>query len=229
MHKFLFLLISLFFFSTSAQQTDYVDFTKIKAVFLFDTNNKKVLGKQQVTFSILKNTKEVYLDARNFENAIFNSKNDKIKLKTKNSKIYLESNFKEGNEYTVNFEYEVQPKKALYFWGWDEKNINKTIPNHKQIWTQGQGKYTSHWLPSIDDMNDKILFELTFQFDKNYEVISNGKLISSEENDDNTKSWHYQTAHPMSSYLVALAIGKYDVKTTVSTSCLLYTSPSPRD
>jgi aminopeptidase N len=26
-----------------------------------------------------------------------------------------------------------------------------------QIWTQGQGKYTSNWFPSFDDVNEKVI------------------------------------------------------------------------
>jgi aminopeptidase N len=35
----------------------------------------------------------------------------------------------------------------MYFVG-SESNDNV------QIWTQGQGKYTSHWFPSFDDVNE---------------------------------------------------------------------------
>jgi aminopeptidase N len=29
-----------------------------------------------------------------------------------------------------------------------------------QIWTQGQGKYTSNWFPSFDDVNEKSNFNI---------------------------------------------------------------------
>lgn len=199
-----------------SQQTKTVDFEKIKAQINFKTSEKKVIGQLNVQFTALANINSVYLDARNFDQAIINSDHKKTNLAYAEDKIVFTGNFKKDATYNLSFSYETQPKKALYFWGWDEKNIDVDAPNHKQIWTQGQGKYTSHWLPSIDDMNDKILFELTIDFDKDYEVIANGNLISAEATNENNKRWHYQTPKPMSSYLVALAIGKYHKKTSTS-------------
>jgi aminopeptidase N len=43
-----------------------------------------------------------------------------------------------------------KPKQTMYFVG-SESNDNV------QIWTQGQGKYTSHWFPSFDDVNEKVV------------------------------------------------------------------------
>ena len=34
-----------------------------------------------------------------------------------------------------------------------------------QIWTQGQGRYTSYWLPSFDDVNEKVIFNISFEID----------------------------------------------------------------
>lgn len=199
-----------------SQQTDQVDFKKIEAQINFDPLQKKVIGQLNIQFTALKTIDSVYLDARNFDQAIISTNNNKTNLAYTEDKIVFTGNFKKDATYNLSFNYTTQPKKALYFWGWDEKNTDPNAPNRQQIWTQGQGKYTSHWLPSIDDMNDKILFDLTIDFDKNYEVISNGNLISAEAINSNTKTWHYQTPKPMSSYLVALAIGKYHKETTAS-------------
>ena len=202
--------------NTYSQQTDRIDFKKIEGLISFKPLQKKVIGQLNVEFTALRTTDSLFLDARNFEKAIISSDNENINMAYANDKIIFTGNFKKDNSYSLNFNYKTKPKKALYFWGWDEKNIDSTATNHKQIWTQGQGKYTSHWLPSIDDMNDKILFDLKITFDKDYEVISNGNLIAEQVNNDNSKTWHYQTPKPMSSYLVALAIGKYDKKITQS-------------
>ena len=66
-------------------------------------------------------------------------------------------------------------------------------------------------------MNDKIEFDLSIIADEDYYVISNGKLLNIEEN-NGFKTWHYDMQHPMSSYLVALAIGKYNKKEITSKS-----------
>lgn len=218
MRYYIFLLFTLFYFYGSAQQTKYVDFTKLKAEIKFDTLQKSVKGNVTVQFKVLQKTNTVFLDARKFKEVTPINLPNTINLTYAKDKITFTGNFKADKEYTLNFAYKTQPKKALYFWGWQQERLNKNAPNHKQIWTQGQGKYTSNWLPSIDDMNDKLLFDLSYTFNKDYQVIANGKLISAEEKNEHLKTWHYQTSQPMCSYLVALIIGKYHLKTSESTS-----------
>ncbi len=193
--------------------TQQIDIKTIKSELNFEPSNKLVWGAVNVTFKVLENTKKAYLDAQKFTEV---SSADSLKIKYENNKIWLLGNFKKGQTYTYNVNYKAQPKKALYFWGWDKQNIDPTTHNHKQIWSQGQGKYTSYWLPSIDNMNDKIVFDLKFNFNADYQVISNGKLITTTHKDSKIKQWHYQMQHPMSSYLVAVAIGNYAKKTSYS-------------
>ena len=86
-----------------------------------------------------------------------------------------------------------------------------------QIWTQGQGKYTSHWFPSFDDVNEKVIFDMNVTFDKKYNVIANGFLKTAYISGD-SKKWYYEMKKPMSSYLLALAIGDFRNKVVASKS-----------
>jgi len=214
MRKFHILVIFLYSINIVAQvpnDKQAIDVEKIISILEFDTLKKKVFGVVKVKFIALENSKRAYLDAQKFKSV---TSLDSLSIHFDTNKIWFEGDFKKGNSYTYNFKYQTQPKKALYFWGWDEKNIDISIPNYKQIWSQGQGKYTSYWLPSIDNMNDKIIFDLKINFDKKYRVIANGSLIDAKIISDHAKQWHFQMQQPMSSYLVALAIGEYE-KTTV--------------
>ncbi|MFN3939326.1 MAG: M1 family metallopeptidase, partial [Chitinophagales bacterium] len=90
------------------------------------------------------------------------------------------------------------------------------------IWTQGQGTDNRHWIPGYDDENDKLITEMIITFDKNYQVISNGNLISVTDNRDNkTKTWHYAMNKPHAFYLMQLAIGEYAVKEYPSKSGII--------
>ncbi|WP_282135933.1 M1 family metallopeptidase [Seonamhaeicola maritimus] len=211
-----FLLLSFFGFS---QQTDYVDFKRIHADVGFDVSQNKVYGEFKCTFEILKNVDSVYLDAINmrFERVRMNPENKEADLiyrgevfnRYEKEKLWVKHGFRKGQKYSLNFFFFINtPKKALYFIEKDEGN---------QIWTQGQGKYTSNWLPSIDDMNDKIEFDLSITYDKDYEVVANGKLTDKKTNEFTT-TWRYDMEKPMSSYLVALTIGKYNKKVENSKS-----------
>jgi len=100
-----------------------------------------------------------------------------------------------------------------------ELNQNIVVErNRNEIWTQGQGKYTSHWLPSFDDMNEKVQFDLNITFDSSYTVIANGKLTGNKPVLENTIMWNFDMEQPMSSYLLAFVIGDFDKKIATSTS-----------
>lgn len=186
----------------------HVDFLENKTHIWVDAKSKEVKGEVKYTFKILKPVTSIYIDAQNMkvENVSLNGK--KVNFEYDNKRIVIDSKFKIETKHSITITYRTTPKKALYF--------VKDYQGNDQIWTQGQGKYTSNWLPSFDDMNEKIEFDLTINFRKGYEVISNGKLIKTESVNDSIQSWHYDMQKPMSSYLVAFAIGKYDK--TVETS-----------
>ena len=209
--KYIFLA---FFFSTSfftrAQQTDVVDFTSIELKLEIASELKRISGKVNCTFDILKETDSIYLDARamTFNSVVLNE--EEVETYNDGKRLWIKGDFKPTEKNKLFLEYDAMPKKTMYFIGWDNEGQN-------QIWTQGQGKYTSHWLPSIDDMNDKIEFDLNVIFNNDYEVIANGKLIDKHIGKEKT-SWSYDMKQPMSSYLVALAIGKYDKKIETSKS-----------
>ncbi|GAA4281829.1 M1 family metallopeptidase [Gaetbulibacter aestuarii] len=208
-------IIKLFIFFASiicySQQTDVVDFKTAKAVISFDTIQKEVMGTVTYDFHILKDIDSIYLDAQNFKSVSYrldHSYNDSL---YNGNQIIVKQAFKKNTNHRLIVHWKTEPKQALYFIDWDDPGGNK------QIWTQGQGKYTSNWLPSLDDMNDKIVFDLTISFNKKYQVMANGKLFSKISNDSIT-TWHYGMRKPMASYLVALAIGKYDKQETSSNS-----------
>ena len=205
-------LLFLFFFGNlNAQQTETVDFKRIKADLSFAKSETSVSGQISIQFEMLSDADSIYLDAKNFEltspvnlKSSYNAGIEKVDPNVTLDKFWLRHSFTSGGIYNVIFDYTSIPNKALYF-------------IEDQIWTQGQGKYTSNWLPSIDDLNDKIEFDLTITFKNGYEVLSNGTLVEKEIGKDQT-IWHYDMEKPMSSYLVALAIGKYSKKIETSTS-----------
>ncbi|MBD0832139.1 M1 family metallopeptidase [Aestuariibaculum sediminum] len=212
-------LLILLFFCTGcliAQQIDYVDFKRAAVSLAFNPQESEVFGEVTYTLEIKKTIDTIFLDAKNmqFSKVVLNNRAADFIYDGK--KLRVIHKFKRGETYQLMFKYEAKPKKALYFIDWKDLNNNKlseergcfTCVKRPQIWTQGQGKYTSNWLPSIDDMNDKIEFDLSISFQNGYEVIANGALKDKIIN-DTTTIWHYDMKAPMSSYLVALVIGKY--------------------
>ena len=205
----IFVLHSLLSF---AQQTDVVDFKRAEALVLFNQIevDNTFFNSYEISFEILKHTDSVYIDAvgMRIQNVALNGKS--VDYKNDGKKLIIYHDFKPSDDYRLNFIFFATPKKAMYFVGWDSSARN-------QIWTQGQGKYTSHWLPSIDDMNDKIEFDITYAAPKAYQVIANGQLIAKNES-ANYNLWQYDMQQPMSSYLVAVVMGKYAKDVEISKS-----------
>lgn len=199
MRFILFLLISAFTFAQQATQLQYVDFKTASANISFDVPQKKVTGTVTYEFEVFKKKPDtVYIDAKNmnFSNVRLNGK--AVKWVSSATALKLYKGFKKGSN-KLEFNYEAQPRQTMYF-------VNDG-PDY-QIWTQGQGKYTSHWLPSFDDVNEKVIFSISACFDEDYTVLSNGKFVKTMLL-DTCRAWYYAMEKPMSSYLVMLAVGKF--------------------
>ncbi|WP_298516593.1 M1 family metallopeptidase [uncultured Kordia sp.] len=196
-----------------AQQTEVVDFKKATVDLVIRPALKEIGIDVHYEFEILKDTDSIYFDMRSIDTyKVYQKTFQGTDTYTKDRKIVLKSKFKKGEKHTVGLAAFTHPKKAMYFIDWDEKK------GRKQVWTQGQGKYTSSWLPSFDDVNEKVEFDFSITFDKRYEVIANGKLIKKESPNDSLTKWYYDMKQPMSSYLAAIAIGKYQKKVITSKS-----------
>jgi len=202
--KYLILLISVFSF---AQQTKLVDFKSVLGKIEINPIEKSVSGEITYDFDVLSPIDTIKIDAQNMIFSNLKINNIIVAYKNSGKKLALFNGFKIGKN-TLTFNYLAKPKQTMYFVGADE---------NLQIWTQGQGKYTSNWFPSFDDANEKVIFNLDVNFNKNFQVISNGVLENKIVN-SNTVDWNYRMKKPMSSYLLMLAIGKFEVQNEKSNS-----------
>ncbi len=198
------ILFSLLLVSFSfAQQTDKVDFISCEALLFPDAKNKSISGTVHYLFEIKNNIDSVKIDAKNMIFSAINiNDNTKLKYKLTDNHIILYDGLRKGLN-AITIKYSTKPKQTLYFTG-EGENL--------QIWTQGQGKYTSHWLPSFDDVNEKIIFKISVYFDNKFQVLSNGNLVkkvSPKQSDEKKILWEFEMKKPMSSYLVMLAIGNF--------------------
>lgn len=212
--RFLFLLLFIISSIRSfSQHQDKVDFVHGKILIVPNTEQNQIWGHVTYEFEVLSNVDSVFLDAKNMEFSQILLNNKKAKHNTSKKIISIFKKFKKGKTYTVTLEFKAKPKQAVYFIGTEDD-----IEGNEQIWTQGQGKYTSHWLPSFDDMNEKVEFDLTIVAGPQFEVISNGKLMGKEFGGHEMVEWRFDMQQPMSSYLLAFAIGNYKKQKLTSTS-----------
>jgi aminopeptidase N len=222
--RYIFLFFSIISF---AQQINQVDFISCTASLYPNFEEKSISGSVTYEFKVKKIIDTIKIDAKNmkFSDVMINDK--LVKFKNSGKTLDLFEGFSKGKN-KLTFLYHAIPKQTLYFLGQDD---------NRQIWTQGQGKYTSHWLPSFDDVNEKVIFGITINYYVDMDkskfdsiALSNGKLNFEKK----TISWsrgvnditrNYQMQKPMSSYLVMLAFGNFvkeDVKSKSGTSLEFY-------
>ncbi|RRO12291.1 M1 family metallopeptidase [Flavobacteriaceae bacterium 14752] len=190
-------------FSSIIAQTHNFDVHKISAEITPNLENESVSGELSFSFNTSQDTDSIFLDAKNMAAQIMGS-DIKVSLNISEDKLWFVGDFEVDETYNINFSYQAQPKQTLYFVGFEDD-----AKTNDQVFTQGQGKYTSHWLPSIDDMNDKIEFDLSIIVPKFYGALANGKLIEQWKENDSLSRWTYDMKKPMSSYLVAISVGDY--------------------
>ncbi|MDP2160828.1 MAG: M1 family metallopeptidase [Flavobacterium sp.] len=207
--------IFLFLFSFSfAQQTQKVDFKTVHATLQPNAIEKSISGEVNYQFEVVKAIDTIAIDAikMDFSNVKINGKT--VNFKNSGKALQLFEGFKKGKN-TLTFSYKATPKQTLYF-------IGEPSTGSGQVWTQGQGKYTSHWLPSFDDVNEKVIFNISIKFNDSYTILSNGVLKNRDHKRNGYEkgftTYNYQMSKPMSSYLVMLAIGNFTKQTAKTKS-----------
>jgi aminopeptidase N len=185
-----------------------VDFTKLILEVSFSPKHGEVFGKAKYSFKPIQPIIDsLFLDAPGIktDSVKLNGIYQKFSGSDKGLTIYFNEKISWNKNYQLEISYSAQPRKGLYFIGWnDPKNLSR-----KQIWTQGQGIDNRHWFPCYDDVNDRLVTETIIAFDTNYIVVSNGKLLSKKKNNKGEFVWHYAMIKPHVPYLVMLAIDKY--------------------
>lgn len=130
------------------------------------------------------------------------SKNDSITLLIDyiaQPEVYNKSNTVSGTAITDD--------KGLYFIVPDSLNPDKPY----QIWTQGEPESSACWFPTIDSPNEKSTQEIFITVDKKYKTLSNGELIYSIDNQDNTRTDYWKQSLPHAPYLFMLAVGDFSI------------------
>ncbi|MCB7480895.1 M1 family metallopeptidase [Christiangramia sediminis] len=196
-------------------QTDHFDFKKIDAYVKIKPSKTQVEGKVNYSFDILAQEDTLFIDGKKMQFSEVMLSGKPVNFYSNEKGIYIISDFLPSQDNQLTLKYKVNPNSGMYFINWDSTETDTSI---KQVWTQGQGKYTSTWLPSFDDMTEKVEFDLSFEYPADYKVIANGILKSSENINDSTRVWKFDMNMPMSSYLVGMAAGQFNSKTFTSAS-----------
>ncbi|TND08365.1 MAG: aminopeptidase N [Bacteroidetes bacterium] len=194
-----------------------VDFLHMRLELSFEPQKALVTGKVTHRFTPLRQEVDsVWLDGPGItiKTCTVNGKASKFRTEKNGLWIFPSAGLVWGERDSMTLEYTANPRRGLYFIGWDDPNNL----SRKQIWSQGQGIDNRNWIPMYDEMNDKMTTELIVTFDDDYKVLSNGVKLKEKANREGTKTWHYRMNKPHAPYLIMLGIGIYDVKETKSAS-----------
>lgn len=95
--------------------------------------------------------------------------------------------------------------RGLYFINPDGKDPSKP----QQIWTQGEPHTSSCWFPTIDAPNQKCTQEVYITVDDKFRTLSNGVLVYTTLNEDQTRTDYWRMDLPHAPYLFMLAVGEF--------------------
>mgnify|MGYP001772616508 CR=1 FL=1 len=119
-------------------------------------------------------------------------------------KVEIRPSWKRGDEIEVQVSYRAKPRAGMYFVKPDKTRRGV------YVWTQGETEYNRYWVPLPDSPNVKFPWRVAVTVPKPYVAGSNGVLVEVRDRGDrNTYVWEMR--HPMSPYLLAIAVGEYEV------------------
>jgi aminopeptidase N len=95
--------------------------------------------------------------------------------------------------------------QGIYFINSNGQNQYKP----QQIWTQGEPNTSSYWFPTIDSPNQRSTQELYITVEEKFKTLSNGTLVYTTLNDDQSRTDYWRMDLPHPPYLFMLAVGEF--------------------
>lgn len=158
-------------------------------------NNSDTLNKIYINFLDNMKINSIKL---NGSNAVFERKNDYIIISSGGLT-------NKDNEFKVEINYQGTPENE----GFDAfafKYINDNIA----IYNLSEPTYAPNWWPCKDLPTDKFTMDMILTVPSELTGVSNGKLINDSLINETTRLFHWSSDYPITTYLVSIAISKYD-------------------
>jgi aminopeptidase N len=174
---------------------------------------KSIIGKNTVQYKVLQPNQVMQIDLQPpliITKVIQNGQELSIRQEGNAHFITLTNNQKVGSVNSLDIYYEGKPKEAVRA-PWDGGFSWKKDSNGNHfIATSCQGLGASIWWPNKDHMYDEVdsMF-ISVNVPKNLMNISNGRLRSIEEHEDNTTTYNWFVNNPINNYGVNINIGDY--------------------
>jgi len=202
-----------------------IDVKHIAIDLRFDWDKEQAIGTSAITLAPFNDTDKITLDAAamvidnvtlaNGAKLTFAYDNKKD---NDNLEIRLDRVYKSGESITVKVDYKTQyvnradADTAIGSFGRGLRFIKPTAdePNKpRQIWSQGETEFNRYWFPGYDSPNDFRTTELRATVAKPFTVVSNGTLVETKDNPDNTRTFYWKMDQPYSNYLTSIVVAEY--------------------
>ena len=178
-----------------------------------DPDNKYISGTNTIQYEVLKSHNVMQIDLQtplNLTKATQFGEELQIKHDGNAHFITLKASQKVGVTNSIKLYYEGYPKEAVRA-PWDGGFSWKKDENNKHfVATSCQGLGASVWWPNKDHMYDEVnSMDMYVTIPKGLMNVSNGRLKSIVENNDNTITTHWYVVNPINNYGVNINIGDY--------------------
>ena len=187
----------------------------------FDWEHEQAVGTATITFAPLHtDLSRVEFDAGNMTfSSVKLASGTPLKFESDTTReklaVTLDRAYQPSDTVTVVIAYHtngVEQKPGLPGFGSGLRFIKPTPDDPKrprQIWSQGEAEQNHYWFPCYDHPNDFATTEITATVEKPLTVISNGRLVETKENRDNTRTFHWKIDEPHATYLPSIVVGEY--------------------
>jgi len=197
------------------------DTQNIKLDLRFDWEHEQALGTETITLApLIANLRIVELDAANMTFTSIKLASGaplKFEANTQQEKlrINLDRAYQPNVQLNIVIDYHtngVTTARGIAGFG---RGLTFIKPNQddstrpRQIWSQGETEYNHYWFPCYDHPNDFTTTEIIATVEKPMMVISNGKLLSTKDNKDNTRTFDWKIDQPHATYLTSIVVGEY--------------------
>jgi len=182
-----------------------------KLVLGFDENHKRVSGRASLTLTPLRaQIDSLALDAAGMDIRSVSLATGRLRFANRSPHldVFFNRSLRDKDTVTVSVEYSCQPSTGLFFLQPDSSNPNR----RRQIWSQGEDTDNHFWFPCYDYPDDKATCEVIATVPEAYVLLSNGALLGvTHDPARKTRTFHWFEARPLSSYLIMVAAGEYEI------------------
>ena len=199
-----------------------IDIKHIAIDLRFDWEKSQAIGFVNITLAPFKDSDRFYLDAAamtidsvKLANGTPLKFNYDEKKDNDNLEVLLDRTYKSGEELQVRVDYKTNhvntadPGTSIGSFGRGLRFIKPSADDPtkpRQIWSQGETEFNRYWFPSYDTPNDFRTTELRATVEKPFFVVSNGKLMDTKDNGDNTRTFYWKMDQPYSNYLTSIVV-----------------------